>query len=601
MEQAHTVDWARRIHSPNIWYCDLNPDEYEEFKSADQLRQHITSLHASTFTDAKLERKLTRSVLPSPREANTCPLCQQDVLDIHAQQAETEAKERKKGKHPNDVKKARIQAPDGDASSDDEPLFHQPKQSAGPERDPTNVARDDLAAANRQKVAVHVASHLKSLSLLSIRYIDDDSASEKSGGAALGVDTDASDEDRLSVLAHSDSPLGPPEFEDIPSNEGLLLDVTLSSEKESRDVYPPSESFRKQAVGKPEKRDSLPQRKANRLGIAETKKMREDVQAWREKSQSQLRHMETEQSAKQLGAIASWLKINESDQRAIFDSIYSEVAEYQGTGGWILKNPKVRSWFQRKPDTPVLWLQGSAGTGKSVLCTQLVNLMKTSGMIVIHHFCTYLGASSTAYDQILKSLILQLVRQDGDLVAHVYEAHVLQKKLLSTVGLEQLFQTLISNMSNEPSQEGYAWVIIDGLDECEPDKQTRLIRLINQVTAKPSLPGSTVCKVLISSRSPSNALQSLRRKQTVSLTEEKDSLRGAIGQYIGQRLRSLDPKLRQIHIGDAEIEKLRDAIVIKADGELSGPMGPVEYPLTSSRDVSLRSACHGLHCDQHFL
>ncbi|UPK96932.1 hypothetical protein LCI18_007867 [Fusarium solani-melongenae] len=325
---------------------------------------------------------------------------------------------------------------------------------------------------------------------------------------------------------------------------------------------------------------SLIDKEANARNIAEAKEMRENIQSWRkeiqarkeeiqarrEESQSQLSREETEQSAKQFKAIASWLKINESDQLAIFDSISSEVAEYQGTCGWILENPKVRSWLKRKPDTPALWLQGSAGTGKSVLCTQLVNFMKRSNKFVIRHFCTYLYASSTAYEQILKSLILQLVQKDDDLVAHVYEAHVLEKKSPETTALEQLFQTLLANMSNEPSQEEYAWIIIDGLDECEPDKQTRLVRLINHVTSKHPLPGSTAYKVLISSRSPSNALQGLQRKQTVSLTEEKHSLHGAIGQYVGQRLRSLDPKLRQIHIRDAEINEIRNAIVTKADG-----------------------------------
>ncbi|KAL6352221.1 hypothetical protein LRP88_14426 [Fusarium phalaenopsidis] len=295
---------------------------------------------------------------------------------------------------------------------------------------------------------------------------------------------------------------------------------------------------------------SLIDQEANARNIAEAKKMREDIRAWREESQSQLSREETEQSAKQFEAIASWLKINESDQLAIFDSISSEVTEYQGTCGWILKNLKIRSWFQRKPDTPALWLQGSAGTGKSVLCTQLVNFMKASNMFVIHHFCSYLYDSSIAYEQILKSLILQLVRKDGDLVAHVHEAYVLEKKPPTTTALEQLLQTLLDIISNQPSHAEYAWIIIDGLDECEPDKQTRLIRLINQVTLKPSLPGTT----------------NLRRKQTVSLAEEKTSLHGAIEQYVRERLKSLDTRLRQLDIGQPGTEEIQTVIVTKADG-----------------------------------
>ncbi|KAL2670091.1 hypothetical protein Neosp_014972 [[Neocosmospora] mangrovei] len=311
---------------------------------------------------------------------------------------------------------------------------------------------------------------------------------------------------------------------------------------------------------------SLIDQEANALDIAESRKMREDIRLWREESQSQLEREEAEKSAKQFEATASWLKINESDQLTIFDSIISEVAEHQGDCAWILKNPKVKSWLQAKSDIPALWLQGSAGTGKSVLCTQLANFVKASNRLTIHHFCTYRYASSIAYEQILKSLILQLVRKDGDLVAHVNKAYVLEKKPPTTATLEQLFKNLLANMSSQPNQEDYAWIIIDGLDECELDKQTRLIRLINQVTSKPSLPGTTVCKVLVSSRSPSNALQNLRRKQIVSLAEEKTSLQGAIGQYVRERLRSLDIRLRQLGIGQAEIEEIRTVVVEKADG-----------------------------------
>ncbi|KAM0420431.1 hypothetical protein ACHAPT_011852 [Fusarium lateritium] len=659
MDQVHTANWARQIHAPKAWYCDLDPDEYNEFRSADDFRKHITSHRDASFTENQLTRKLAH----------------------------------------------------------------------------------DLTTANHQKMAMHVASHLKSLALLSIRYIDDDSASAKSEDAALGVDADASDQDRLSVFSHSDSPL---EFQDIPLDERLHLDEKASVEgelgkmgfrpsglrpavsalarqtiktaydeldrtitpRDKRDfgnttlenvqkaaldlenqlaarqslrnmrrlmplfrglehyskvvdtlcsgtpflpwIWAPItlilriaseyvEAFEKIIKGYSNIAESLKRfeilsdafiresefqetvavfyadilqfhkhaykfvrrigwkltfltswgrferrfdniledlkqhgrlidQEANARNITEAKKMREDIRAWREESQGRVRHDETEQSAKQFAAIASWLKINESDQLAIFDSISSEAAGYQGTYEWILKNPKVRSWARCEPDTPALWLRGSAGTGKSVLCTQLVNFMKASNIFVVCHFCSYLYASSTAYEQILKSLLLQLVRKDGDLVAHVYGAYVLQKKLLTTTALEQLFQTLLANMSDQLSQVEYALVIVDGLDECEPDKQTRLIRLINQITSKPSLPGSTVCKVLLSSRAPSNALQSLKRKQTISLTDEKNSLQGAIGQYVGQRLRSLDTRLRQLDIGEAEIEEIRNVIVEKADG-----------------------------------
>ncbi|KAF4968621.1 hypothetical protein FSARC_3996, partial [Fusarium sarcochroum] len=310
---------------------------------------------------------------------------------------------------------------------------------------------------------------------------------------------------------------------------------------------------------------SLIDLEANARDIAEAKEMRNDIRKWREESENKVHAQETEENSKQYESIVSWLKVNESDQLAIFDSISSEASEYQGTCGWILRNPKIRSWADSKPDTPALWLKGSAGTGKSVLCTQLVNFLKQS-KFVAHHFCTYLYASSTMYEQIVRSLVLQILRKDGDLVAHVYKSCILEKKAPTVPALEQLLLTLLASMSSEPNQAEYIWVVIDGLDECDPDKQIRLIRLINQITSKPELPGTITCKILISSRAPSNPLQRLRRRQAISLSEEKVFLQEAIRQYVDQRLKSMDTKLRQLDIGYSEIGEIQDVVVTKADG-----------------------------------
>ncbi|KAL6790808.1 hypothetical protein J3E68DRAFT_411388 [Trichoderma sp. SZMC 28012] len=312
--------------------------------------------------------------------------------------------------------------------------------------------------------------------------------------------------------------------------------------------------------------ETLIDREANARNIAEAKEMRQDIRRWREQSLEQVSNLDGEEAAKQYQSIISWLNMDESDQLAIFESISAEGRKHPGTCSWVLKNPKISSWLQSKPDTSVLWLQGTPGSGKSVISTQLVNFMQASNMFVIHHFCTYLYTSSTTYEQILKSLLMQLLRKDGDLVAHVYEEFVLGKKSPTVPALERLLQLLFKSISNEPSKAEYVWIILDGLDECELEKQARVVSLMNQVASDRSSPGNTTCKVLISSRTSSILSNCLRKKQTISLSDEKVCLEEAIRQYASQRLQSLEQKFHQLHISPGEVDNIERGIAKKADG-----------------------------------
>lgn len=314
--------------------------------------------------------------------------------------------------------------------------------------------------------------------------------------------------------------------------------------------------------------EALIDREANARNIAESKEMRQDIRRWREQSLEQVSNLDGEEAAKQYQSIISWLNMDESDQLAIFESISAEGRKHPGTCSWVLKNPKISSWLQSKPDTSVLWLQGTPGSGKSVMSTQLVNFMQASNMFVIHHFCTYLYTSSTTYEQILRSLLMQLLRKDGDLVAHVYEEFVLGKKSPTVPALERLLQLLFKSISNEPSKAEYVWIILDGLDECELEKQARVVSLMNQVASDRSSPGNTTCKVLISSRTSSILSNSLRKKQTISLSDEKVCLEEAIRQYASQRLQSLEQKFHQLHISPGEVDNIERGIAKKADGKL---------------------------------
>ena len=144
-----------------------------------------------------------------------------------------------------------------------------------------------------------------------------------------------------------------------------------------------------------------------------------------------------------------------------------EGAKYSVNCGWMLKDQKLSAWLLRKPEMPFLWLVGRPGSGKSVICSQLIKFIQANHSVV-RHFCTYAYISSTKYEAIIKSLLIQLLNKTPDLVIHVYHEYVLGKKAPALSTLEHLLQMITFNISSEPRDTEYVWIILDGADECEP-------------------------------------------------------------------------------------------------------------------------------------
>ncbi|KAK2028567.1 hypothetical protein LX32DRAFT_394337 [Colletotrichum zoysiae] len=307
-------------------------------------------------------------------------------------------------------------------------------------------------------------------------------------------------------------------------------------------------------------------KQANALNIFEAQKIHREIRDWKEKSIESLSIQEKEQSGKQYQAIVAWLKYDDSDQLAIFDSISTEVNNFPGTCSWFIQHPKVQSWLQRRADAPLLWLQGIPGSGKSSICAQVVNFMMAGKMPVIHYFCSYSYASSIMYEQILKSLLLQLACRSSDVIAHIYSEYVLGKNSPKIPVLEQLLRKLLQVISHEPGRTEYMWIVLDGLSECQPGKQTRIASLVRHITSRLSSSGSTVCKALISCQGSTSLSNYLKKEHTIFLADEKIRLENAIWQYASHRLVSLTHRFAQLGLSRKEIEDIELGVAQKSDG-----------------------------------
>lgn len=295
--------------------------------------------------------------------------------------------------------------------------------------------------------------------------------------------------------------------------------------------------------------------------------MRESLRDQRNENLVDVAKQEDEVSTRQYQAIVGWLKMDDTDQQVIFDSIASEADKNEDTCGWILKEPTLVSWMRTQPETPFVWLQGNPGAGKSVLATQIDAFLRSSHQsLVVRHFCTYSFDSSIQFDQILRSLLIQLIRSNSDLTNYVYEAFVLAKQAVTVKSLSQLVRTICEAISPIPSKKKYVHIILDGLDEYDAEKQGRITNLLDTLISLGSPANSGVVKILVSSRPTSFLLKRFRKRSTVSLADEKGRIGEAIENYAYQKLSLLYNRLLELGIRDTDIKDLSHRISSKSDG-----------------------------------
>lgn len=307
---------------------------------------------------------------------------------------------------------------------------------------------------------------------------------------------------------------------------------------------------------------------ANAANILEAKEMREKLEDWRQQEISKYKTEEAERTSTEFLAILSVLNVDETHQIKVFDNLVAEANRKSGSCGWILQQPKIQAWAKNGRDTQFVVLSGVVGSGKSILASQIVTFLRSSGSsLVAAHFCTYLYPESTDYGHIMRSLVVQMIRSDSELIALAYDWFVLKKKTPSHSVLEQLLRFLIEALGATTSNPKPVHLVIDGLNECDDSTVVKVIKTLEKLTAASSSSGTTILKVLLCTQMTSPVARIVKRKHQVSLFDEKINLNKAIQDYTLQELCAIRLRLSQLHITEGDITVLAAQITEKADGE----------------------------------
>ncbi|KAJ4864120.1 NACHT domain-containing protein [Trichoderma breve] len=310
--------------------------------------------------------------------------------------------------------------------------------------------------------------------------------------------------------------------------------------------------------------EDLVDKTANAANLSEAKEMREKLEDWRQQEMAKLKKEEEERTSTEFQAVLSVLKVDEIHQIKVFDNLISEADRNLGSCSWILQQQKIRSWARCERDTQFVVLHGVVGSGKSVLAAQIATFLRAlEGSLVAAHFCTYLYPESTDYNYIMRSLMIQIIRLDPELITLSYDWLILKKKAPSNTVVEQLLRLLVEAMGALAEKKKTLHIIIDGLDECDDNTVASVVKTLDKLVTSASSSASTLLKVLLCT------------------------------QMRPERINDIRPSLSQLGITDGDVTALASQITQKADGMFLWAKLVMEYinkNLFYHRDEILKAA-----------
>ena len=166
-----------------------------------------------------------------------------------------------------------------------------------------------------------------------------------------------------------------------------------------------------------------------------------------------------------------------------------------GTGNWITEEPLFKAWINK--ETPILWILGGPGAGKSFLSSKIISHMQgfyaqdpsqPARVSIGYFFVKEDDERLRSSNAIFKCVALQIANHNP-----VYKKHVVNVcESSETIGTakstwQSLFLDFFESQQNVDSR---AFIIIDGLDEAPKAEQEEILELLKTLKDNRSLGSS---------------------------------------------------------------------------------------------------------------
>ena len=232
----------------------------------------------------------------------------------------------------------------------------------------------------------------------------------------------------------------------------------------------------------------------------------------------------------------------------------------EGTCTWILDNPTYQT-FVRDAQSQILWIHGDPGKGKTFLAmsqilkfTEHIRSPASVNTTLLYFFCDNKDDRRNNAVAILRGLLYQLFCQYPGGIRHLRNEYDKQKDQLfqSTNSQQALWRIFESVLQEIP--RGRFWVVIDALDECDPET---LRILLDRIKARNDRAISHE-KWLLTSRNERHIKDFLNNTLNISLESNNKSVERDIQRFIDDKARQLGDKRLSPVLKSFVIDTLRE-------------------------------------------
>ncbi|KAI1076452.1 hypothetical protein F5B20DRAFT_556101 [Whalleya microplaca] len=273
----------------------------------------------------------------------------------------------------------------------------------------------------------------------------------------------------------------------------------------------------------------------------------EEVQRLRDDAKRNFKsHQAAEKDRRRL-RIMQWLSPFNNEN---LQDQYRETRSICGNAGhWLLNDLRFQRWFSSSQClSPLLWLNGIPGAGKTILASAIVDqarsVAKTS---TAFFYCKYGDPSRNTFVSVARSLLAQLLAQNDHLLQILYEKASTSGEIMLTskANARDLLHIALSSC-------GTTYVILDGIDECDRNDRKDIATWFQSVVAQLNLGSQEIIRCLFISQDDGIARKDLSTIPSIKImpSDTKDDL-GAFARFWHARIEDKFGKLQNsMHIAN---------------------------------------------------